>query len=175
MDYKLKAGTLYAAGKNAPLASIRTVFGESTNNIFGPAGELVAHTEVRVRGDLNGQEQGVEKKEYVLYDRDQSECAVARPAYCEEDAPNVAGWPVCRTPRADHARFCMAGRDCVLQMHDERHYSLQTSEGLLVEMTHRGVLGGWDLRVSAGFSAVLLCGLFAFCRYLERENEFPTV
>ena len=53
--------------------------------------------------------------------------------------------------------------------------SLQTSEGLLVEMTHRGVLGGWDLRVSAGFSAVLLCGLFAFCRYLERENEFPTV
>lgn len=175
MDYKLKAGTLYAAGENAPLASIRTVFGESTNNIFGPAGELVAHTEVRVRGDLNGQEQGVEKKEYVLYDRDQSECAVARPAYCEEDASNVAGWPVCRTPRADHARFCMAGRDCVLQMHDERHYSQQTSEGLLVEMTHRGVLGGWDLRVSAGFSAVLLCGLFAFCRYLERENEFPTV
>ena len=78
MDYKLKAGTLYAAGENTPLASIRTVFGESTNNIFGPAGELVAHTEVRVRGDLNGQEQGVEKKEYVLYDRDQSECAVAR-------------------------------------------------------------------------------------------------
>lgn len=175
MDYCLKAGMLYAAGQEEPLASIRAVLGAQTRKIFAPDGGLLAHTEVRLRSKLDGTEQGVEKKEYVLYDCGEKECAVARPAYCEQDAPSVAGWPVCRTPRADCAHWMADGKTGVLKMRDSEHYSLQTEEGISVQLTHRGLRGGWDVKASEGLSAVFLCAVFLFCRYLERENEFPMV
>lgn len=175
MKYCFKAGVLYAADGEKPLASIRAVLGAQRRNIFAPDGGLLAHTEVRPRPGLCGAEQGVERREYVLYDRGEKECAVARPAYCAQDDPSVAGWPVCRTPRADSARLSANGKEAVLQMFDSAHYRLQTADGVLVQLTHRGMRGGWDMEARAGLSAVFLCGVFLFCRYLERENEFPTV
>ena len=38
MDYCLKAGMLYAAGQEEPLASIRAVLGAQTRKIFAPDG-----------------------------------------------------------------------------------------------------------------------------------------
>lgn len=124
MDYCLKAGMLYAAVQEKPLASIRTVLGEQTRKIFAPDGGLAAHTEVRLRTQLDGTEQCVEREEYVLYDCGEKECAVARPAYCKQDAPSTAGWPICRTPRADCAHWMADGKTGVLKMCDSEHYSL---------------------------------------------------
>lgn len=42
-------------------------------------------------------------------------------------------------------------------------------------IVHRGVTGGWDIDAPAAMSAGLVCGLYVFSRYLERENEFLTV
>ena len=40
---------------------------------------------------------------------------------------------------------------------------------------HRGLCGGWSIDADEAFSPGILCGLFAFCRYMEHENEFMIV
>ena len=172
MEYHMRAGVLYNGTGDRSLASIRTVFHSQEKKIFGPDGKLLARTTIRQRLGLSGAENGVEKREYVLYGQQEEECAVAHPAYCDQDAPERTGWPVCHTPLADHAQLLLKGQKGLLKMCDGAHYTLCGADGrLLLQLTHRGMLGGWDLRGPEGFSAEFLCGLFVFCRYLEKENE----
>lgn len=53
------------------------------------------------------------------------------------------------------------------------HATLRRRE--VVHILHRGIMGGWTIEDETGLLPKNLCGLFVFCRYLERENEFMTV
>ena len=61
-------------------------------------------------------------------------------------------------------------------MENVQNYVLTDAQGrCAVRIIHRGMSGGWKLDVSQPLSPSLLCGLFIFCRYLEKENEFVVV
>ena len=79
-------------------------------------------------------------------------------------------------PRVDHATVTVQGSAYRLVMHNSQNYSLLAPDGAVaVQVLHRGVTGGWDIQDQCQHTPCFLCGLFAFCRYMERENEFPVV
>jgi len=45
----------------------------------------------------------------------------------------------------------------------------------VVQIIHRGQCWGWNIDADEVFSPGILCGLFAFCRYMEHEDEFIIV
>ena len=85
-------------------------------------------------------------------------------------------WPICRMPRVDHAAVTIDGKPYALVMHNSQNYGLNDPSGYtVVQIMHRGLCGGWDIDADEAFSPGILCGLFAFCRYMEHENEFMIV
>ena len=93
-----------------------------------------------------------------------------------EESRLETGWPVCRMPRVDHADLQFDGADYQLRMDNEQNYSLADAQGrTCVQIMHRGMVGGWKVWTWRSMPAAFLCGLFVFCRYLEKENEFIVV
>lgn len=45
----------------------------------------------------------------------------------------------------------------------------------VMEITHRGLVGGWDIAGPEDFGCEGVCGIFLFGRFMERENEFWVV
>jgi len=57
-------------------------------------------------------------------------------------------------------------------MHSSRNYALKDSAGYsVVQIVRRGPAGGWDIEAVGELAPEILCGLFAFCGYMEQENE----
>lgn len=173
MIYYLTAGVLCAADETQPLARIRGCLCGAEKQVFDRENSLLLRTDIRL---LYPDAQAVPTKEYVMYSPDGSELAVARPRCSTGDDPSAASWPVCRMPRADEAVLTMEGREYTLVMENVQNYVLTDAQGrCAVRIIHRGMTGGWKLDVSQPLSPPLLCGLFIFCRYLEKENEFVVI
>lgn len=173
MIYYLTAGVLCAADEAQPLASIRGCLCGAEKQVFDRDNSLLLRTDIRL---LGADAQAVPAKEYVMYGPDGSELAVAKPRCSTGDDPAAASWPVCRMPRADEAVLTMEGQEYTLVMENVQNYVLTDAKGrCAVRIIHRGMTGGWKLDVSQPLSPSLLCGLFIFCRYLEKENEFVVV
>lgn len=103
-------------------------------------------------------------------------CIEASPAYNPEFDPAADGWPLCRLPRADRAMLALGSALYTLIMQNTQNYVLQNAaDAVVARIVHRGVTGGWDIDAPSTMSAGLVCGLYVFSRYLERENEFLTV
>jgi len=61
-------------------------------------------------------------------------------------------------------------------MHNSQNYSMKDRSGyVILQIMHRGLMGGWLFHDDHGFAPEVLCGIFAFCRYIEQENEFLIV
>ena len=61
-------------------------------------------------------------------------------------------------------------------MQNSQNYTLRDRAGyIVVQIMHRGLTGGWNMEVDEDFTPEILSGLFAFCRYIEQENEFLVV
>ncbi|MBE6951540.1 MAG: hypothetical protein E7451_09425 [Ruminococcaceae bacterium] len=70
----------------------------------------------------------------------------------------------------------MGKEDYELTMHNTQSYSMRNQTGcVILQILHRGLTGGWQLRDDHGFAPEILCGIFAFCRYIEQENEWLIV
>ncbi|MDE6995216.1 MAG: hypothetical protein K2P41_12460 [Lachnospiraceae bacterium] len=70
----------------------------------------------------------------------------------------------------------MDGKTFLLTMHNSQNYSLKDQNGKTVlQILHRGLIGGWLLETDFPFQAQILSGLFIFCRFIEQENEFLIV
>ena len=174
--YIIAAGALRRAGDKSALMSIKgTVSGQETK-LLSPKGELVAKADVYSgTSDGHGMDR-VDRHSYVLTDGDGQEHAAATPHYAAGNDPTDAGWPVCRMPRADHADVTLEGEEYDMVMHSGQDYSLyDRAHREEVHILHRGIMGGWIIEDETGLPPEDLCGLFVFCRYLERENEFLTV
>lgn len=175
MEYLLKSGILYAQNQSKPLARIKSCFCSPEKQILSEDNALLCRAQIQHRqGALEGN--APHCKEYVLEDPQGASLAVARPQYAQDAEIQPDGWSLCHMPRVDHATVTVQGSAYRLVMHNSQNYSLLAPDGAVaVQVLHRGVTGGWDIQDQCQHTPCFLCGLFAFCRYMERENEFPVV
>lgn len=171
MEYLMAAGSLYEESGGHMLARIRGFLSGTERRIVSPEGKLVLRTEVR-----DGAADGAGGREYVMQDENGVDCAVALPDYADGEDPAQAGWPVCRMPRVDRAQVRIGADRYRLVMDSSRSYTLWDQTGhSLVHIVHRGVAGGWNIQDEGRFRPELIVGIFVFCRYIEKENEFAAV
>lgn len=174
MNYTMKAGALYQGEKM--LARLKGSFSGPEKNIFLGDGTRILRTNIR-HLDVPAKKTGdVRFKRYIILDENGKERAAAEPGYAEGDAPDTVGWPVCRMPRVDHARFLYGKDEYILSARNNQAYFLTDSAGKnVVQIFHRGLIGGWNIEADDAFTPEMVCGIFAFCRYMEQENELLTV
>lgn len=175
MRYLMRSGILYGE-REKPLSRLKSIFAGPEKRIYQKDGTLVLKTVIQELDVPPEKRADVRSHLYVMLDAAGAEIAVAHPYYAREDDPAVAGWSICRLPRVDRAAVELQSRAYDLFMQDSQTYTLKDAAGdTVVQIMHRGLTGGWNIDADAGFAPEILCGLFAFCRYMEQENEFLVV
>lgn len=176
MQYTIKAGVLYKHEPQRALARIKSALIGPQRKILSIAGELLLTADVRYLDESKASSGDVRNREYILTDNGNQLIGSARPGYADGDDPNVVGWPICRMPRVDHANIVVNGEEYLLTMHNSQNYSLTNNDNSeVLRIMHKGIVGGWTVEDHCGFAPEILCGIFAFCRYIEQENEFLIV
>lgn len=176
MQYTMKSGVLYEDASKEMLVKMKS-------SVFGPVKKIYCNseaikmsTDIRYpvgQGDNNGD---VRNKEYIMVTNDEHLIAVGKPGYAPGDDPEMVGWPVCRLPRVDHADLTIENKPFLLTMHNSQNYSLRNEKNIeVMSIIHKGITGGWNINDDFGFPSEIICGIFAFCRYIEQENEFLMV
>lgn len=170
--YQMRSGVLYDGDR--PLAQIKGTLCGQDKRVLSPEGGLLLQTEIAWQEEADAGEAPAHT--YRMMTPDGEELASASPRYANGESPALSGWPLCRMPRSDHALLSFRGAVYVLLMQNNQNYQLLNGENdPVIQILHRGLAGGWRVETIGSFSADFLCGLFVFCRYLERENELPMV
>ena len=173
MKYIMKAGTLYF--NNIVSARIEGSFTGSEKKIYSANGSLIMHTDVANLEVPPNETVNVCYRQYILFDSSGNKCAVANPDYAKGDAPTVV-WPLCRMPRVDHAKVVFDKNEYLLVMQNNQNYLLSDkSRKSIIQIFHRGIVGGWNIEAMDDFAPEIICGIFVFCKYIEQENEFSIV
>ena len=176
MRYTIQSGILTAEASQEVLAKIKSTVIGPVKKIYTNGNEPVLKTDICPCGARSGCTGDVRSKAYVMVSGNGEKTAVAFPGYASGEDPDVVGWPICIMPKVDHASITAKGTNYSLTMHNNRSYSLRDVAGReLLRIFHKGIAGGWNLEDRQGFAPEVLCGIFAFCRYLEQENEFLIV
>lgn len=174
MKYIMRAGTLY--NQNNMLAQIKSVLIGPEKKIISADGTLLLQTNIYNREAPAGKIGNVRFRQYILTDVEGIRCAVANPDYAKDDDPEVVGWPICRMPKVDHAQMQIYDDEYYLTMRNNQNYLLENAiRESVVQIYHRGLIGGWEIEADGGFRPDIICGIFVFCRYMEKENEFLIV
>lgn len=174
MKYTMKSDRLYTGEQVA--ARIEGTFIDPEKRVLSPEGRLLLRVDIRSLEAPRGRQGDVRFREYVMTDGENIPFAVAKPDYAEGDDPMVTGWPCCRMPRVDHAQVEIENVGYCLAMVNSENYLMKKQGGeKVLEISHRGLVGGWDIEAADELCAELICGIFIFCRYIERENEFLIV
>ncbi len=176
MEYLLKSGILYGQDQTKPLARIKSCFYSPEKQILSWDNTLLCRAQVQHR---KGAPEGNAPhcKEYILEDAQGAPLAVARPQYAQDAQTQYDDWSLCHMPRVDHATLTVKGSAYRLVMHNSQNYSLLDVRWQPWRCRCcTGALQAVGIsRIAPSISPCFLCGLFAFCRYMERENEFPVV
>ena len=174
MKYIMKAGTLYKQGE--ALAQIKGSLTGAEKKVFSMNGALLLQTDIRIIKSPGSEAGNIRFRQYIMRDAKGEKYAVANPDYAKEANPAVVGWPICRMPKVDHAQILMGGVMYRLIMRNSQNYWMEKCAGeRVIQIFHRGLIGGWDMETIGGFRPETICGIFIFCRYIERENEFLIV
>ncbi len=174
MNYIMKSGCLTQEPSGAILARIKGTFSGPSKRITLSNAEY--HTDIRHLEALAGRSSDVRFREYVLVNQCGTGIMIGKPGYADGDDPAVTGWPIYRMPRVDHARITIGTEEYGLIMHNRQNYSMKDKTGyVILQIIHRGLIGGWKFHDDYGFAPEILCGIFAFCRYIELENELQIV
>lgn len=175
MTGKIKSG-VFQREDGVVLARIEGGFCGRCRRIYAAEGELLFCAKIADDEGLSLREYGVRGHRYVLRDERGAICAQALPDYGPWRATGVGGPPVNRIPRIDHARLLLGDREYLLIMQNSSTYGLLSLAGKkMVQITHCGIAGGWSVTAWEDYQPGFLCGLFVFCRFLERENELLVV
>lgn len=174
MKYVMKAGMLYTDGKM--YAQIKGSFNGPEKKIYLADGTLALRTEIRYLKSPQGMEGDFRSRQYLIFDADGKECALAEPDDIREANMKAAGCPVSRTIRMEHEQMLFGKEEYMLFMQSAQSYSLTEKNGnAVVKILHRGLTGGWNIEADDRFSPELICGIFVFCRYMEQESEYFAV
>ncbi|WP_367926232.1 hypothetical protein [uncultured Ruthenibacterium sp.] len=176
MRYIMKSGILSISENAKKLAQVTSAFGKMKKTISLPDGSVQYQTDIDIM-DAPAEKRGdVRYRVYTLTNGNDQVLMVAHPGYAKEDDPDMVAWPMCRTPKVDHADIMIDGVTYLLVMHNSQNYALKDGKGTSVlQIMHKGISGGWTIETAKSFSAQVICGLFIFCRYIEQENEFIIV
>ena len=172
MQYLMKEGILYNSESHTALVRMKSAIIGSQKSIYEMSGNMLLETCIKNHDDSGD----VRKHEYLMTKKDGKIVGTAHPDYAKGDEPDVTGWPICRMPRVDHASVTVLGRKYMLIMHNNQNYSLSDTNSFEeLSIMHKGISGGWLLEEHCNLPPEIICGIFAFCRYIEQENEFLTV
>ena len=172
MKYTIKAGVLYKKESQLALARIKCVLLGPQRNILSITDELLLRADIRYSDESKAGFGNARNREYILTDIDNQLISSARPGYAVGDDPDVAGWPICRMPKVDHAEVVINSEEYLLVMHNSQNYSLMNNaDSEVLRIMHKGIAGGWMVDDTFGFAPEILCGIFTFCRYIEQENK----
>lgn len=167
MKYTMKAALLYGEGETVPLMKIQGSISGSGKTVTTVDGRLLYKARIENDADTD-----VRFHSYVLSDGEGREVCVGRPEYAKgEEAPENL-WSINHTPSVDHATLNFRGESSVLFMLNSQNYVLRQDGKTILSIIHNGIYGGWTIETGADFKAEDICGIFIFCRYIERENEF---
>lgn len=173
MNYIMKSGCLSGEQSGEIIAKIKSTLTGPVKKIARAESEY--YTDIRRLRPPRERSGDLRFREYVFGEQSSIKM-IGRPGYADGEDPLVAGWPVCRMPRADRIRIILGSEEFALTMHNSQNYSLRDKTGYVVlQIIHRGLNGGWLFHDDHGFSPEILCGIFVFCRYLEQENELMIV
>lgn len=176
MEYTLRSGILYQEPSHLPLRKIDSSMIGPVKKIYTDRDILLLKADIAYLHEGTARLGDLHDKVYRLVGRDEEPIATGRPGYAEGEDPDMAGWPVSRLPRVDHAKVTIAEAAYRLTMHNSQDYSLRDGNGReVMRILHKGICGGWRIRDDYGSAPELLCGIFIFCRYIEQENEFLIV
>ena len=176
MEYTMKSGVLLQEPSHTALAGIKSVLTGSVKRIQKCADEWLLEAGIRYLDERNVHSGDVRNKEYVLTDHRGSVVASAFPGYARGEEPDVAGWPIHRMPKVDHAKVTIAGAEYMLTMCSGQKYTVKDAGGAeILRILHKGIAGGWNVEDDHGFAPEILCGIFVFSRYIEHENEFMII
>lgn len=172
MQYLMKEGILYNSNSQTALVKMKSAIIGAEKNIYEMSGNMILETSIKNPYDSGD----VRNHEYLMTNKDGKIVGTAYPGYAKGEDPDETGWPICRMPRVDHANVTVLGRKYMLVMHNNQNYSLSdVNDSEELRIMHKGILGGWLLEEHCNLPPEILCGIFAFCRYIEQENEFWTV
>ena len=171
MKYIMKSGILYRNDKVA--ARLKGSFSGPEKKIYSEDEKMIMHTEIRNLNVPSNETRTLRYRKYVILDECEREYITATPDYANGEDPSVAGWPICRLPRVDHAQVIMNDKEYILIMQNSQNYILKEISGeIAIQIFHRGLQGGWNIEATDVFAPPVICGIFAFCKYIEQENEF---
>ena len=175
MNYIMKSSCLCSEQYGETLAKIKSTFSGPLKLIRLSETNTEYHTDIRTL-DAPAQRSGDVRFREYFFGNQENTMMTGQPGYAEGEDPLTAGWPVCRLPRVDHAQIRIGQNEYHLTMHNSQDYTLKDKNGyVILQIIHRGLIGGWLFYDDHGFAPEILCGLFAFCRYIEQENEFLLV
>lgn len=170
----MKAGTLYF--NDIASAQIKGAFIGSEKKIYSAGGSILMHTDIANLEVPPNETGNVRYRQYILFDNSGNKCAVANPDYAESDGASIVDWPLCRMPRVDHAKLMYDKNEYLLVMQNNQTYLLSDKfSKAVIQIFHRGLAGGWNIEVMNDFAPEIICGIFIFCKYIEKENEFLVV
>ena len=173
MQFMMKEGVLYTSDFHKALVKMKSTLLGPQKKICKISGDLLLVASIKSPDTTKANPGDVRNHEYLLTDKDGNVVGCAHPEYANGDDLEVTGWPICRMPRVDHAEVTVGDATYVLTMHNSQNYSLTDAHHTeLLNIMHRGLAGGWVLDEHCDLSPEILCGMFAFCRYIEQENEF---
>ena len=176
MKYILKSGNLFMENSDQPLAKIKSMLIGPNKMIYSDNDELIMETTICESGILIEKHCDVRSRKYVLTDLDGNEVASAYPNYDEKNDPNIVGWPICHVPHVNRAKVIWKNNEYELIRKDSQNYQLEDeTQSHMLEIKHRGLIGGWEIHATDSFSHQIICGLFIFCKYIEQENEFMLI
>jgi len=176
MKYMLKSGILYNENTSKPLAILKGNFVGPEKEIYSSDHTLVFYTNICPTEETGTPSGDVRSHQYIMQDTFGNAYAIGKPDYAENSNPDVFGWPISHMPRVNHANIYLSNRDYSLVMENSQNYTLSTIDGKLsAQIIYNGLMGGWRFHTYETFSPEDLCGIFAFCRYIEQENEFMIV
>lgn len=178
MRYHIHYGRLFPAcqdGKEECLCYIKQPVYLQNKQICSADGKR----ELSIEIEETGNDARLPRHKFLMKDQDGTLLAEGQPG-CASGS-NLP--PVPRGLRMDHVAITMfhvpqtsPPASYILQMQNSQNFLLTLPDGQTVmELIHNGVSGGWNVSTNDSFDAMLVMGIFLFCRYLDKENEFVIV
>jgi len=173
--YRMKSGALYQETGSKVLASIKSKFVNEEKSVL--SADAVPDLQLSIDHLTNPKLQNSDVRLHAYEAKDMKGKIVmtGHPSYAKGEDPLEQGWPVNRTPRVDTVSFVWKGQRYAITMVNNQNYRItsQDSNDGVMEILHKGLFGGWDIKADDRFTPESICSIFVFCRYLEMENEFP--
>ncbi len=131
MRYMMKSGTLSNPKNGRMLAQIKSSFWGARKTIFLSDDDKQYHTDINILGAPAKKSGNVRLRIFTLNNNNGEVLMEAHPCYAKDDDPDIVGWPICRTPKIDHADLSIGDIGYPLVMHNNQNYSLKIRLALL--------------------------------------------